>query len=88
MAVNRAEVVNRNFLESVEHWQPDRAKPPARRSLDKVAAGSGGADPVTGRMLVELFESQITCRQLDLVAREVQLAQRELRAEGKTPVAI
>ncbi|MCH7871712.1 MAG: MFS transporter [Planctomycetes bacterium] len=67
MAVNRAEVVNRNFLALLERWGREHAKPPARRSLDEVA-GAG----ITGRVLVELFESQITCRQLDLVAREMR----------------
>lgn len=60
---NRAEVIDRNFIDLLNRW--DEA-PAQRAPLD------GPLEPdatLTGRDLVELFESQMIARHLDLIAR-------------------
>ena len=59
--INRAEVVDRNFLAWLDALQ---ARPP-----EKVA----GADALGDRDLLELFDSQMASRQLDLMARVKRL---------------
>ncbi|HWL95155.1 MAG TPA: thiamine pyrophosphate-dependent enzyme [Phycisphaerae bacterium] len=60
---NRSEVVDKNFLAHLKNWDeaPRRAGRPDRPVRD----GSF----MTGRDLVELFESQMATRHLDLIAR-------------------
>jgi len=65
--LNRAQVVDENFLEFVR--QRASRPPSAKRSLgDAIAPDS----PLTGRDLIELFESQIVARHQDIVAREMR----------------
>lgn len=60
---NRAEVIDKNFIRLVESWD-ERA--PSRQALDEPLSGQR---TMTGRDLVELFESQMMARHLDLIAR-------------------
>ncbi len=64
---NRAEIVDQNFREFVEHWQGDARTPPADN--EPVLPGSG-LDAAGFR---DLFESQIISRQLDLMARVLRV---------------
>lgn len=61
---NRAEVVDKNFIAFVKGWEGSAAARPA--SMD--APITPGAT-CSGRDLVELFESQMITRHLDLIAR-------------------
>ena len=72
MSLNRAEVIHRNFVAFLDQWERGHIAPPARRSPDEPAAGSDPVNPITGRILIELFESQIACRHLDLIARRMR----------------
>ncbi len=59
--INRAEVVNDNFLAFVENYQPSQPKSDlATNGLDQ-------------HSLWQLFESQVRSRQLDLMARVLKL---------------
>ena len=65
--VNRAEVVDQNFIEFVQaHAGPRWAKP---RADQPVAPGSA----LTAQAFVELFESQLVSRHLDLMARVLRV---------------
>ncbi|MFT4628154.1 MAG: 2-oxoisovalerate dehydrogenase E1 component, partial [Myxococcota bacterium] len=65
MAISRATVVDRSFLEGVR----SRAPAPPRTDLDSpVRAGS----TLTAREALELFEAQVQSRLLDLLARELK----------------
>ena len=67
MAVNRAEIVDQNFIRELEAacGQPSPARPP----LDSAPwAGS----PLTGREAIACFEAQVGSRMLDLEARELK----------------
>jgi 2-oxoisovalerate dehydrogenase E1 component len=65
--LNRAEIVDRNFTEFVEGWHGQAA---SRPSLDApVLSGSA----CTGRDFLELFESQLISRHLDLMARVLRV---------------
>jgi 2-oxoisovalerate dehydrogenase E1 component len=60
---NRVEFVDQNFQALVEGWdRPSLPRPDPRRPVRDGA-------PLTGRELLELFESQIVSRHLDLVSR-------------------
>ncbi len=59
--INRAEVVDRNFIEFVKNYQP--VEPKQELSINGL----------TQQKLLELFESQIQSRQLDLMARILKL---------------
>ncbi len=59
--INRAEVVDRNFIEFVHNYQPD--------SSEQSLALSG----LSPEKLLDLFESQLRSRQLDLMARKLKL---------------
>lgn len=66
MSFNRAEIVDKNFVALLKDWP------------EKAAGGAGLDEPVgpdatlMGRDLVELFESQMAARHLDLIARELR----------------
>jgi 2-oxoisovalerate dehydrogenase E1 component len=64
-AINRAEIVHRNFLDFLAGESP--AAPPADPD-QPVRAGS----TLTGNTLLDYFRFQIQSRQLDLVAREMR----------------
>src|SRR5579859_1023911 len=65
--VNRAEVCDQNFVEFVQNWQGSSTRPSA---LDApVLAGS----LASVRDFVELFESQLISRHLDLMARMLRV---------------
>lgn len=66
MRFNRAQVINENFLALVDGWQ---AEPARRVALDEPIPGGRN---LSGRDLVEMFESQMVARHLDLVAREMR----------------
>ncbi len=59
--INRAEVVDQNFIEFVKNYQSD--------STNKSLAQSG----LSPEKLLDLFESQLRSRQLDLMARKLKL---------------
>ncbi len=64
--INRAEIVDRNFLDFLDTWT---APPPASAHPDApVRVGSS----LTGRDLLDLLRYQIQSRQVDLVAREMR----------------
>lgn len=63
---NRAEVIDKNFLALLDNW----AEPaPPRRDLDEPLHAE---THMTGRDLVEIFESQMVARHLDLIARHLR----------------
>ncbi len=66
MSFNRAEIVDKNFVALLKDW-PEKAGGGAE--LD---APVGPDASLTGRDLVELFESQMAARHLDLIARELR----------------
>jgi 2-oxoisovalerate dehydrogenase E1 component len=64
---NRAEIVDQNFTEFVQHWNGDvRAKP---RDNDPILPGSA----LDARGFRELLESQLISRHLDLMARVLRV---------------
>lgn len=65
MSFNRAEIVDKNFVALLKEW-PEEAE---RADWD---APVGRDAAMTGRDLVELFESQMAARHLDLIARELR----------------
>jgi len=66
MAVSRAEIVDQNFISQVSAMAPSaHAGPPADAPLR-------GGRPLTVRQALELFESMLSSRHLDLVARELK----------------
>ncbi len=64
---NRAEIVDRNFIEFVHNWRGDAA--PTPRDDDAVLPGSA----LDARGFRELFESQLISRHLDLMARVLRV---------------
>ncbi|MDI3263003.1 MAG: thiamine pyrophosphate-dependent enzyme [Fulvimonas sp.] len=64
---NRAEIVDRNFIEFVETWQGEASAPP--RDDEPVLPGSA----LDARGFRELFESQLISRHLDLMARVLRV---------------
>ncbi len=64
---NRAEIVDHNFTEFVEHWQGELRSPPAD---DAPVLPGSNLDAAGFR---DLFESQIISRQLDLMARVLRV---------------
>ena len=66
--VNRAEVCDQNFIEFVQNWQ-GRHPAHAPRPSDPVLPGS----LCTARDFLELFESQLISRHLDLMARALRV---------------
>ncbi|HJT98143.1 MAG TPA: transketolase C-terminal domain-containing protein [Rhodanobacteraceae bacterium] len=65
--VNRAEVCDANFVEFVGHWRGEKRRAP--RADEPVLADS----LCTARDFVELFESQLISRHLDLMARVLRV---------------
>lgn len=61
---NRAEVVDKNFVAFVKNWNEPVSAPPASPDAP-IRPGT----TCTGRELVEMFESQMITRHLDLIAR-------------------
>ncbi|HET7674507.1 MAG TPA: thiamine pyrophosphate-dependent enzyme, partial [Gammaproteobacteria bacterium] len=66
-AINRAEIVDKNFTAFVESWEEEQ---PSRPALD---APLVDGKPLTGGEFLELFESQMLSRHLDLIARAMRL---------------
>jgi 2-oxoisovalerate dehydrogenase E1 component len=64
---NRAEIVDQNFVEFVQFWQGDVARPP--RDDEPVLPGS----TLDARGFRELLESQLISRHLDLMARVLRV---------------
>jgi len=77
---NRAAVIDRNFTQFCQGQEAaalSRAAP--RRELDEALAQSDAGpagSPRGGRLLYELFESQVVSRHLDLTARELRRQER------------
>ncbi|MFT3756282.1 MAG: thiamine pyrophosphate-dependent enzyme [Pseudoxanthomonas sp.] len=65
--VNRAEICDRNFIEFVEGWQGNTS--PRPRDHEPVLPGSA----LDARGFIELFESQLVSRHLDLMARVLRV---------------
>ncbi|MEL7448373.1 MAG: thiamine pyrophosphate-dependent enzyme [Pseudomonadota bacterium] len=65
-AVNRAEILDANFVRFVELWddEPGDSPDPARRVHADIS--------LTGNELLELFRAQLLSRHIDLVAREMR----------------
>lgn len=72
MTLNRAEIIHRNFLAFLNAWEKNHPTPTSQRPLDEPPWGLDASSGVSGTLLWELFESQLTCRQLDLVSREMR----------------
>jgi len=66
MNFNRAQVIDENFVEFLRRW--DEAPTRQIAPDDEVCEGRA----LLGRDLLELFESQMVARHLDLVARELR----------------
>jgi len=64
---NRAEIVDQNFVEFVQFWDGDVARPP--RDDEPVLPGSA----LDARGFRELLESQLISRHLDLMARVLRV---------------
>ncbi len=64
---NRAEIVDQNFIEFVREWNGEPREPP--RGSEPVLPGSA----CTASDFRELFESQLTSRHLDLMARVLRV---------------
>jgi 2-oxoisovalerate dehydrogenase E1 component len=64
---NRAEIVDQNFVEFVQFWQGDVARPP--RDNEPVLPGSA----LDAKGFRELLESQLISRHLDLMARVLRV---------------
>jgi 2-oxoisovalerate dehydrogenase E1 component len=64
---NRAEIVDQNFVEFVQFWEGDVARPP--RDDEPVLPGSA----LDARGFRELLESQLISRHLDLMARVLRV---------------
>ncbi len=62
--INRVDIVDNNFIEFLKSW--DEEAP--RADLDARVPGTG----LTGHQFLELFESQILSRQLDIEARAMR----------------
>lgn len=67
-SLNRAEVVDRNFIAFCKE-QPSGCTMHPKRPLDEPIFSDS---PLTGRELRDLFESQVVSRLLDLAARELR----------------
>ncbi len=65
-SINRAEVVDKNFLDFLEAW--DQPVPPAPDLESPLRPGYG----ITGGEFLALFRYQIQSRHMDLVAREMR----------------
>jgi 2-oxoisovalerate dehydrogenase E1 component len=65
-AINRAAIVDRNFLDFLDGWDEPAAAP-----ADPDAVMRPGST-LTGRVFLDLFRYQIQSRQIDLVAREMR----------------
>src|SRR5687768_3469675 len=77
MAVSRAAVVDRNFAEQVAAFVPG----PPRTDLDApVRAGSG----LSARLALELFESQVASRHLDLASRWLKVKDQSFYTIGSS----
>jgi len=77
MAVNRAELVDRNFRDLIASLTPS----PRRDDLGSpVREGSG----LSARLALELYESMLASRQLDFVAREMRARNEGFYTIGST----
>ncbi len=81
MNYNRSEVVDQNFLRILETWEDDPAAQPGALTPDDRLAPSSR---LTGRVLLELFESQMASRHLDLVARKLRQLDRAFYTIGSS----
>lgn len=76
--VNRAKVCDDNFIEFVRNWQGDVQHRPA--PAEAVLEGSA----CSARDFVELFESQLISRHLDLMARVLRVQQKVFYTIGSS----
>lgn len=75
---NRAQIVDRNFTAFLENWSgfPDRRVHPEEPVRD-------GA-PLTGAELLDLYDSQVVSRHLDLLSRELRLQDKAFYTIGSS----
>lgn len=67
--LNRAQVVDENFVRFVQNWAETHGEaPPVRALPEPLDCGSG----LTGRDVVELFESQMIARHQDIESRNMR----------------
>lgn len=72
MSINRAEAVDRQFVTTLEQaGGVDTRHPGVPAGIDPRAPIRNGT-PLTGAKLLDLFESMVICRHLDLVARKLR----------------
>ena len=76
--VNRAQVCDENFLEFVRNWRGT----PARKPQPDAAVLPGSL--CTARDFMELFESQLASRHLDLMARVLRVQQKVFYTIGSS----
>lgn len=79
--LNRAEIVDRNFLALCDQYAGGCGMQP-RRPLDEPIFAD--APELTGFVLRELFESQIVSRHLDLITRELRKTNRTFYTIGSS----
>ncbi len=75
---NRAEVVDKNFTHAVRHWDGPVA---GRVGRDEAV---DGVSSLTGQDVIELFESMVVSRHLDLIARELRTEQKSFYTIGSS----
>src|SRR5262245_21747531 len=69
MNLNRAQVIDENFVAFLKSWPNPRTDAATTPDLD---APVRAEHAITGRELLDLFHSQMICRHLDLIARELR----------------
>lgn len=84
MTLNRAEIVNQRFLAFLDAWEAAHGGARRPRRPDQAPWGTDEALGLTGAVLLELFESQVVARQLDLVAREMRARDEGFYTIGST----
>src|SRR5262249_10251850 len=66
--LNRAQVVDQNFVRFVQAWEPENGKVCARPLDEPIRPG----EALTGRDAIERFESQMIARHQDIEARAMR----------------
>ncbi|MEK7757288.1 MAG: hypothetical protein AAB385_08765, partial [Planctomycetota bacterium] len=74
--LNRAQVVDQNFVEFVSNWVAQGFSPGEKERSGEFKSPTskevGHPSELTGQDLIELFESQIIARHQDIVSREMR----------------